>query len=93
MQFFRRKDVENNLHVEIPNNFGIEFEKLGAGNDMLLFLLTAIRYSYFGYVSKPLSHFRKHSGSITESNDLNSLYYSARVYFVEKSLFQRVATV
>ena len=80
---FRRADVENNLILEIPNKLGLNFKEVGAGNDLLLFLLTAYKYPYFGYISKPLIHFESQVDSITVSNDLTSYYLIARKYFVD----------
>jgi glycosyltransferase involved in cell wall biosynthesis len=80
---FRRLDVENNLILEIPNEFGFDFKKLGAGNDLLIFLLTASIYHYFGYISEPLTHFGAPSDSITISNDVSMYYVTAKEYFVD----------
>lgn len=80
---FRRLDVENNLVLEISNDLGLDFKKLGAGNDLLLFLLTASKYYYFGYISELLSHFCAHNDSITISNDLSLYYWTAKKFFVD----------
>jgi glycosyltransferase involved in cell wall biosynthesis len=80
---FRRLDVENNLVLEISNDLGLDFKKLGAGNDLLLFLLTAPKYQYFGYISELLSHFGAHDDSITICNDLSLYYWTAKKYFVD----------
>lgn len=79
---FRILDVENNLVLEISNDLGLDFKKLGAGNDLLLFLLTASKYHYFGYISEVLSHFGAYNDSITISNDLSLYYWTAKKYFV-----------
>ena len=80
---FRRLDVENNLILEIPNELGLDFKKLGAGNDWLIFLLTASIYHYFGYISEPMTHFGAQTDSITISNDLSMYYETAKEYFVD----------
>lgn len=80
---FRRTDVENNLILDIPNNFNIDFKKSGAGNDSLLFLLTALKYPYFGYISTPLSHFDTPADSITMNTNLGLNHLIARSYFVD----------
>lgn len=80
---FRRLDVKDNLVLEISNDLGLDFKKLGAGNDLLLFLLTASKYHYFGYISEILSHFGAHDGSISISNNLNIYYLIAKKYFVD----------
>lgn len=83
---FRKMDVMNNLVIEIPNNLGIDFKMHGMGNDLLLFLLTAIKYSKFSFVNENLSFFRAHKDSITISGDAykTSIRYTmAKAYFVE----------
>ena len=80
---FRRADVKNNLILGIPNKLGLNFKENGAGNDLLLFLLTACNYPYFGYISKPLIHFGAQIDSLTISNDLTLQYWVARKYFVD----------
>ncbi len=88
---FRRRDVEDNLLIEIPNDLGLVFEKNGAGNDMLISLLTAIRYPYFGYISEPLAHFRAHEGSISCSNDIRLYRMASKKYFVDNFINDRAA--
>jgi glycosyltransferase involved in cell wall biosynthesis len=80
---FRRLAVGNNLVLEIPNELGLDFKKLGAGTDLLIFLLTASKYPYFGYISEPLTHFGAPADSITMSNDLSLYHWAAKKYFVD----------
>ena len=80
---FRRLDIENNLVLEIPNELGLDFKKLGAGTDLLIFLLTASKYPYFGCIHEPLTHFGAPADSITISNDLSMHYETAKEYFVD----------
>lgn len=80
---FRRLDVENNLILEIPNKLNLNFSKLGAGNDLLLFLFTASKYSLFGFIPETLSNFGAQADSITISNDLSLQYMTAKDYFVD----------
>ena len=85
---FRRKDIDQNLLIDIPNNFNIDFARLGQGNDNLLFLLTLNDYTHFGYLDEELAFFRAHSESITLST--NSLlvtirYHLAKAFFVDRS--------
>jgi glycosyltransferase involved in cell wall biosynthesis len=80
---FRRLDVENNLVLEISNDLGLDFKRLGAGNDLLLFLLTASKYYYFGYISELLSHFGAHDSSISISNNLSLYYLTTKKYFID----------
>jgi glycosyltransferase involved in cell wall biosynthesis len=80
---FRRLDIENNLVLEIPNELGLDFKKLGAGTDLLIFLLTASKYPYFGYISESLTHFGAPTDSITMSTDLSLYHWTAKKYFVD----------
>lgn len=86
---FRRTDMEQNLLLNIPNRINIDLSLKGAGNDSLIFLLTANQYPKFAFVNEPLSFFRDHRDSITISTskaDLRTLYYIANAYFIEKHL-------
>lgn len=83
---FRRKDVDKNLLINIPNNFKVDFSKIGQGNDNLLFLLTLNDYSHFGYLDEKLSYFRDHTNSITLSTNsflVTFRYHLAKVFFVD----------
>jgi glycosyltransferase involved in cell wall biosynthesis len=80
---FRRIDFRNNLLIEIPNELGLDFNKLGAGNDLLLFLLTESNYSKFGFINESLIHFGAQNDSITMSSDLTLLRFIAKKYFVD----------
>ncbi|MDP2090202.1 MAG: glycosyltransferase family 2 protein [Candidatus Gracilibacteria bacterium] len=77
---FRTIDVKNNLIIEIDNNDGLIFNKYGAGNDLLIFLLTAINYKYVKHIQEVKSYFRAHKGSISCTNDINLYYEWARKY-------------
>ncbi len=81
---FRKKDIEKNLIIDIPNNLNLDFNKLGAGNDLLIFLLTAKDYPKFAFVNESLAFFRSHENSITigMSNEASLYYLIAMVYFV-----------
>ena len=83
---FRMSDIRKNLRLQVPNKVNSDFSMHAIGNDLLLFLLTANEYKYFGHVSEPLSFFRAHDGSISvlSSNGKLPLHYGlARAYFVE----------
>jgi len=83
---FRMSDIRKNLWLQVPNKVNSDFSIHAIGNDLLLFLLTANEYKYFGHVSKPLSFFREHDGSISVSSSNGKLplhYGLARAYFVE----------
>jgi glycosyltransferase involved in cell wall biosynthesis len=86
---FRRLDVENNLLLEIPNELDLDFSKNGAGTDLLIFLLTASEYPYFGYIPELLTHFEASSNSITMNNDLKLYYWAAKKYFVDNFISEK----
>lgn len=83
---FRMIDLKENLLLQIENPIGSDFSMHAIGNDLLLFMLTANKYSSFAFVSEVLSYFRSHSGSISISSSNSKLpmcYNLARAYFVE----------
>lgn len=83
---FRMKDIRKNLWLQIPNKVNSDFSMHAIGNDLLLFLLTANQYKYFGHVAEPLSFFRSHEGSISVSSAGGKLplhYALSKAFFVE----------
>ncbi len=89
---FRRKDVLKNLLPEIPGASGIYGKNSGVGEDLLLFLLTAMDYPKYAYIPEPLAHFFAHSGSISIASGISGrkkmlfdAYANARKYFLEYS--------
>ena len=80
---FRTQDVKDNLLLNIPNNEGLDFSKYGAGNDALIFLLTAAKYKYVKSVNTVESYFKKHPDSFSMVNRLNIYYEWAFLYFVK----------
>ena len=80
------QDIRENLLLQVPNKVNSDFSMHAIGNDLLLFLLTANQYKYFGHVAEPLSFFRAHEGSISISSTSGKLplhYALARAYFVD----------
>jgi len=53
----RTHDLLNNLHLQFPTSTPREFEKNGAGPDVMILLLTAREYPYVAHISKPLVFF------------------------------------
>ena len=83
----RKKDVEKNLLINIPNKIGSDFKMHAIGNDLLIYLLTAKDYPKFAFINETLSFFRAHRNSITISSnkvEVATLYNIAKAYFVEK---------
>jgi len=81
---FRRKDVEKNLLVDIPNEDNLEFNRFGAGNDFLIFLLTTLTYDKIAFVNSTKAYFRYHEDSFSVSNNLSLYYDYAIYYFLQK---------
>tara|TARA_B110000037_G_C17124898_1_gene507611 strand:+ start:4671 stop:5597 length:927 start_codon:yes stop_codon:yes gene_type:complete len=79
---FRMKDLRQNLIIDVPNVDNLDFKKFGAGNDQLIFLLTAKNYQWVRCVPKALTLFREHPNSFSVSNDLRIYYALGRYYFV-----------
>jgi len=80
---FRVSDLRGSLQLAIPSPTMADFAHHGAGIDLLLYLMTAVRYEEVAYVAEPLVFFRAHEGSITHSGDsrLADAYYQARIWF------------
>ena len=91
---FRRQDALKNLLAEIPGANGVYGNNSGVGEDLLIFLLTAMDYPKYAYLSEPLAHVLAHSNSITISSGITGrekmlfgAYENARRYFLEYSGF------
>jgi hypothetical protein len=81
---FRTKDLKKSLIVDITNKLNLEFKKFGAGNDLLLFLLTARDYSFISIAPDTKAHFRSHDNSFTIANDLTVYYNYSKYFFTNK---------
>jgi len=80
---FRAKDLKNSMEVDIPNPINLDFKNYGAGNDLLLFLNTAINYSEIKTIEDTTAFFRLHNQSFTIENQLNTFYEYTRLYFIK----------
>jgi len=83
---FRKKDLDKNLMLDVPNKIGSDFKMHAVGPDALIYLLTAKDYPRFAFVNEALASFRVHKDSITTSSErieLTILYHIAKAYFVE----------
>jgi len=88
---FRKKDVDKNLLLDVPNRIGSDFNH-GIGPDALLYLLTAKDYPKFGFVSEYLAFFGSPADSISVSTnkvDLSTLRYIAKAYFVDNYVYDK----
>ena len=85
---FRRRDVLGSFPEHVPNNFGLDCDQYGAGNDVMLFLTTCERYPYVYGISRRLLHFLAHESSFSVSVSESSpktfgiCYDSAFSYFI-----------
>ena len=84
----RTSDLRNNLHIQFPTATYRNFEKNGAGSDVMIMLLTAYKYPYVSRISKPLVFFRMHNESITIENKNNEVIngYTSAISFFLKSI-------
>jgi len=83
---FRLNDLQRNLCFEIPSPTISDFDKHGAGPDLLLFLLTATQYENIAFIDETLVFFRSHQGSITTSDKFGHLekcYFQAKIWFAK----------
>lgn len=62
---FRIEDIRESFRAELPTDPATDLTTTGAGTDVLLFLLTALRYPRVACLAEPLAFFRAHPGSIT----------------------------
>ena len=96
---FRRSDLRKSFMVEIPSPTLTGFNAHGAGPDLLLFLLTAIRYKFVAHIPEPLVFFREHEGSTTvkaykdNSWSIRACYTQSRIWFAEQFLDKKMVTM
>lgn len=84
---FRLGDIRDCLLEQVPNQVGSDFSMHAIGNDVLLFLLVAVRYRKVVRLAEPLSYFREHAGSITLSSSPGKVtlnYAIAEAYFISQ---------
>ncbi len=62
---FRTEDLRRNLRLQVPNRYGSDFSMHAMGNDLVLFLLTALERRQVAIISDTLSFFRSHEDSIS----------------------------
>ena len=68
---FRTSDLVKNIHSTLPGVEDYDFNRYGAGVDWLIFMLTALSYSYVTYIDEPLVFFSAHDDSISIKNEDN----------------------
>lgn len=82
---FRLMDIDRSLIIDIPNSQNLDFKRYGAGNDLLVFLLTALNYKKVKIATNTTSYFRSHKQSISvDKKDEMDLYYEwSKSFFIE----------
>ena len=83
----RTPDLLKNLHTTFPTSTPRQFDKNGAGPDVMILLLTSYNYLYVANIGTPLVYFRAHAGSFTIGNSNNDVvkgYLSAIAFFLIK---------
>ncbi|MBX2905716.1 MAG: glycosyltransferase family 2 protein [Taibaiella sp.] len=87
---FRTEDLRGCILDVIPNADGIDFNRTGAGPDVLTFLITSAKYPYIKVLPDHLALFRSHPSSITvmenKSAGLKLHYDWAKYHFVKNYL-------
>ncbi len=81
---FRTEDLQDAILTGLENL--PELRGHGAGPDLLVFLLTALKYPQVGYVDEPLCFFRDHPGSLTADGLGGAIvrsYDLAKIWFAE----------
>lgn len=85
----RTKDLLKNLHITFPTATQRQYEKNGAGPDIMISLLTSLSYPFVYKISEPQVFFRIHETSfsiINKDNDVTSAYKSIFCYFLKMHL-------
>jgi len=62
---FRRCDIERAFTIPIPDRFGLHCAERGIGPDLWFFLHACEAHPQVYHITKVLSHFRAHQGSIS----------------------------
>jgi glycosyltransferase involved in cell wall biosynthesis len=69
----RADDLRKNLHTNFATSTPQEFDRYGAGPDVMISLLTSENYLSICAIANPLIFFRVHSGSFTLQNTGNAV--------------------
>lgn len=82
---FRTKDIKEALLITVPNTDGLDSSKNGAGNDLLIFLQIANKYSKIKVLQEFAASFTSHPDSFTAQSNLELYYSWAKLYFIKKN--------
>lgn len=84
----RTDDLLKHLHVQFETATPREYEKNGAGPDVMILLLTAHSHACVAYIDTPLVFFRMHKNSFSMANANNTVtdgYQSVFSLFLTKN--------
>ena len=87
----RTKDLLRNLHLNFMSSTPRNYEKNGAGPDVMIMLLTSQHYPFVSSIFTPLVYFRDHAGSFSTNNLNNEIvkgYQSVIAFFLKKNYGQ-----
>jgi glycosyltransferase involved in cell wall biosynthesis len=93
---FRLADIRRSFMMKLPTDPETDLTATGAGADVLLFLLTAVRYPRVARISDALAFFRAHAGSITVHGHAGEValgYALARAWFARTNGHRDLARI
>jgi glycosyltransferase involved in cell wall biosynthesis len=80
---FRKSDIQKTLEIDLSNPFNLNFNKFGAGPDLLLYL-NSVDKNIIKISTNSIAYFRSHESSFTIANNLIFDYEFVKAYFVLK---------
>lgn len=79
---FRLNDMRDALSVTMHDPFHVRYLSHGAGPDVLIYLMTLVKYKYFAFSKEPLVYFLNHDNNLSKGASINVSYALAKVWFV-----------
>lgn len=90
---FRTECLKDNVRFDIPAEEGMDFNRYGAGSDLLMYLLPLLDSSRkVAYTAQTRAFFLAHKDSFSVANDLSKYYEYARIYFVNRLGDKKLST-
>lgn len=81
---FRKTDIEKAFVLDIPTMGDLKPMKNGAGIDLLIYMMIAIKYPYIAIATESQAIFRAHDGSFTsQDGSIGHFYFRAMIYFLD----------
>lgn len=75
---FRTQDLLQSLRFELPAYDACCVRAHGAGPDVMAYILAAVRYSSFAYVTDPLVVFSQHANNLSNQSITAAAYFATR---------------